>query len=338
MGAFLGLMGGGISAFSNWLNNQNQITAANQTREFNRRMMEEQMNWSSREATTAYNRQRQLYNEFYSPEATVRQLETAGLSQGLLYGMGGNGGSASMAPQANSTGLAQAVTPQQQTLVDAQIMSLMANARKTAAEAEEHEAGAEEKRGNLTVQEETKLNLKKEREEIDQRITNEKKQFDVMCADIERINSERDKNYANKDLMEAQTAYQQSQKTIQEKLANQQLENLKEDVKRMKAEEAKLYAEAKKANVEATTLQRQQDDIVKSTHLAFLKAAFEYKYITPQEAKRVAAISDIEEQRDEIKRILTAAYKRTANSQLKNFIQNFRDLSILFEGRYLIKD
>lgn len=338
MSAILGLLGGGLSAMSNWINNQNNILNQQQTNAFNERMMQNQMSWSSQEAQNAYNRQRQLYTEFQSPTAMVKQLQEAGLSQGLMYGMSGAGGAIASTPQANSTAMAQGVAPQQQTLIDAQIMALMANARKTAAEAEEHEAGAEEKRGNLGVQEETKLTLQKEREKIDQDITESKQNVSVMIAEIDKINSEKDKNYANIELMNSQKAYNETMAEIQKKLSDQQLENLKEEVKKFKAEEAKLYAEAKKANVEATTLQKQQDDIIKSTHLAFLKAAFEYKYITPQEAKKIAAMADIEEQREEIKRILTAAYKRTSDSQLKNFIQNFRDLSILFEGRYLLKD
>ena len=72
--------------------------------ELNEANREDQQSFSQIEAEKANERTESLYGKLYSPSAKVTQMRNAGLSPGLIYGMGGVGGT-------SSTQGAQASTP-----------------------------------------------------------------------------------------------------------------------------------------------------------------------------------------------------------------------------------
>lgn len=107
----------------------------------NKELMAQQHRYNETSAENAYNRQKQLITQFYTPGAQVRMLEEAGLSPSLMYGGTGQAGSTS-APQAQGVGLPQS---NMQPVDYANIMLANAQARKLNAEAEVvEEKGKEE--------------------------------------------------------------------------------------------------------------------------------------------------------------------------------------------------
>lgn len=88
-------------------------------------------------AENADKRTRQLFNDLYSPQAQVGQLQDAGLSTGLMYAKGGVGGSgqggAQAAPATNQIG--NVFDLMQAKLMEAQIKNIEADTAKKGEEA-----------------------------------------------------------------------------------------------------------------------------------------------------------------------------------------------------------
>lgn len=88
-------------------------------------------------AQNADKRTRQLFNDLYSPQAQVEQLQDAGLSTGLMYAKGGVGGSgqagAQAAPATNQIG--NVFDLMQAKLMEAQIKNIEADTAKKGEEA-----------------------------------------------------------------------------------------------------------------------------------------------------------------------------------------------------------
>lgn len=88
-------------------------------------------------AQNADRRTRQLFNDLYSPQAQVGQLQDAGLSTGLMYAKGGVGGSgqggAQAAPATNQIG--NVFDLMQAKLMEAQIKNIEADTAKKSEEA-----------------------------------------------------------------------------------------------------------------------------------------------------------------------------------------------------------
>ena len=105
---------GMISQMVNWGLNQASMgiqqdyNRANMTYQnyLNKELMGLQNKYNTDAATTAYERQKALYNQYMTPEAQLMMLQKAGLSPALMYAKGGSSG-ASMpnVQQAAGTGL-----------------------------------------------------------------------------------------------------------------------------------------------------------------------------------------------------------------------------------------
>ncbi|QCS36434.1 minor capsid protein [Capybara microvirus Cap3_SP_379] len=81
--------------------------SANYTRQ--QELLALQNEFNDAQATKAYERQRELYNDFYSWQAQRQQIEEAGLNPALLYGMGGKAGQST--PSVNAAQSAGTGTP-----------------------------------------------------------------------------------------------------------------------------------------------------------------------------------------------------------------------------------
>ena len=119
-----GAIGMGLNAFNNWMGQE----AAREARA-------ENYKYNEMAAENAYNRQRQLYNDFYSPEALMRQYKSAGLSPSLMFGgTPGQGGSTAVQGAGTAGPVAQ-VMPYD-FLSSAQAAQMIAQTEKTKAETE----------------------------------------------------------------------------------------------------------------------------------------------------------------------------------------------------------
>lgn len=127
----LGMIGELVSGAANMAMNA-------QTLGTNLHMQESQQQFNREEAEKAYQRQRQFYSDFSSPQAMVHQLKEAGLNPALMYGIGSQGGQGASGSQASSgIGSAGSMIP----------MNLnLAGAQQAAAAAENLNADAELKR------------------------------------------------------------------------------------------------------------------------------------------------------------------------------------------------
>ena len=116
---------------------QSQTNKKNE--ELNEANREDQQRFSQIEAEKANTRTESLYGKLYSPEAKVKQMRNAGLSPGLMYGMGGAGGT-------SSTQGAQASTPSNAApvmnpVIDKNIMGTLLNAMGNIADVQNKESG-----------------------------------------------------------------------------------------------------------------------------------------------------------------------------------------------------
>lgn len=119
---------------------------------------EENYRYGELAAQNADMRTRALYNDFYSPEALMRQYKEAGMSPGmLLHGTPGQGGMSG----ASATGAASVQTPfmPMSMLEGAQIKNIMAQTEKTKAETQNINKDTELKEIERIMSEMTK-NLK----------------------------------------------------------------------------------------------------------------------------------------------------------------------------------
>lgn len=119
-----GLMGLGQTAFNNWMSQESAATARAENYRYNEMA-----------AQNAYYRQRQLYNDFYSPQALMRQYKEAGLSPSLMFG-GTPGQGGSTAAQGAGTAGPQAQVMPYDFLSTAQAAQMIAETEKTKAETE----------------------------------------------------------------------------------------------------------------------------------------------------------------------------------------------------------
>ena len=115
-----------------------QSVANEKNRELNETNREDQQSFSQIEAEKANERTENLYGKLYSPEAKVTQMRNAGLSPGLMYGMGGAGGTSStQGAQASTPSVA---APVMNPIVNKDIMGTLLNAMGNMAEIKETES------------------------------------------------------------------------------------------------------------------------------------------------------------------------------------------------------
>lgn len=98
-----------------------------------RETLNKQQQFSEEAAEQAYQRQIDMYKNFFSPEAMMKQYKEAGLSPGLIYAKGGVGGSSSAAPMATTP---SATVPYVNPLIGAGQMAEAMNVVKTLTEAQ----------------------------------------------------------------------------------------------------------------------------------------------------------------------------------------------------------
>lgn len=113
--------------------------ANKKNRELSEENREDQQSFAAEQAQVANRGTESLYGELYSPSAKVAQMRNAGLSPGLLYSIGGAGGS-------SSTQGAQASAPSNQApvmnpVIDKNIMGTLLNAMGNMADIENKESG-----------------------------------------------------------------------------------------------------------------------------------------------------------------------------------------------------
>ena len=115
-----------------------QSVANEKNRELNETNREDQQSFSQIEAEKANERTENLYGKLYSPEAKVTQMRNAGLSPGLMYGMGGAGGTSStQGAQASTPNVA---APVMNPIISKDIMGTLLNAMGNMAEIKETES------------------------------------------------------------------------------------------------------------------------------------------------------------------------------------------------------
>ena len=126
------------------------IISQSQTNKLNKELNEEnredQQSFSVEQAQKANAATESLYGKLYSPSAKVAQMKNAGLSPGLIYGMGGAGGQ-------SSTQGAQASTPSNAApvmnpIVDKNIMGTLLNAMGNIADIKNKESGTDVNKAN----------------------------------------------------------------------------------------------------------------------------------------------------------------------------------------------
>lgn len=152
-----------------WTNQQNMALTQQQI-DMARENREDTQAFNRYEAELAQRRLEQNYHRLYSPQAQVQQLKRAGLSVGLMYGMGGTGGGTATGQQAASpaagtgsvipyinpmTGIGQ---PSDEMMKALEALKTKSETKKTEEETENLKAIRE--------------NLDKQNQEIDARITN----------------------------------------------------------------------------------------------------------------------------------------------------------------------
>lgn len=102
-----------------------------------------QHGYNEASADAADRRTRALYNDFSSPSAMVRQLEEAGLSPALMYGMNGaSGANVPNGAQGQGVGLGQVSGATGNIFSGSEVGLILSQARLNEAKAKEAEAGA----------------------------------------------------------------------------------------------------------------------------------------------------------------------------------------------------
>ena len=105
--------------------NHKNIKLAEETRE-------DQQDFAAEQAQLSHERTQELYWKLYSPESKVNQLKSAGLSPGLMYGMGGTGGSSSTSGA--QAAMPNTAAPYVNPVVDSQMMNSLLNSMNKVAE------------------------------------------------------------------------------------------------------------------------------------------------------------------------------------------------------------
>lgn len=332
----LGLISGAGGLFSTALANQANRDITEQTNLMNVELTHQSWANAEAQAEAADQRTRNLYNDLYSPAALRQQLEDAGLSVGLMYGKGGIGGSGQIGAQAQTPSPIPMQSAKMESVLDAQVAALLANAKKTEAEAEEHQAGAEEKRGNLGVQAETINMLKKEQEHIDQQIKESQEQIEVMVAEIAKKNAETGNIEANTALTKQMEAFKKAETDLlnidlstRAAMNEATLNEMNEKIKTYKAEQAKLYAEAKKAKVDASILEKSAEYIVNNYRNEMYKSGLEAKYLVPAQVESLKNSSSLEEYKSKLKKMKYDFIKKHGfNEDYDTWYEAFRQAMI----------
>ena len=170
MSGILGIIGAAGGLFSNYAANETNREIAQQTNAANRQINQSQIDYMREEADKADARTRALYNDLYSPKAKLQQLIEAGLSPGLIYGMGGAGGTSSTSgAQAGTATMLPAQGYSINPIMNAEIANLIANSQKIAAETRNIEANTENLNKDLSVKEQAIKLAEAQTEECKQR-------------------------------------------------------------------------------------------------------------------------------------------------------------------------
>lgn len=139
----------GASSLGYEISKDQKLTGAQrEANEFTRQQAEAQMAFQSREAQMARQWQEDFYNQYQSPEAMMRQYQSAGLNPALMYG---GAGSPSSPP---STGIpsgagGSSVTPQG----SSNIVEAFARLASLAAQIDNVKADTDQKRSETRMQE-----------------------------------------------------------------------------------------------------------------------------------------------------------------------------------------
>lgn len=272
-------------------------------RQWQQQMLGLQHQYNEESAENAMQRQIQMYNEFQSPEALVGQLKDAGLSVGMMYGEGGQGGHMASAPQAQGVSLPNSNNIPMQNVMDAQVAMMIANATKLAAETRKTNAEAnneEEKSGqNTAITEEIRQRITESQQRIaesNERINTLVKQQENIIADTALKEAQGDLTKAQKIKEEKLTELHQAQKEFQE--AQTTLANIdikyrgqmnQAQINQMNAAAKQYLAAAEKMNLETEVLNEQKDALILKAEMEACMAEFEKNEIQPMEAQKLEA-------------------------------------------------
>ena len=147
-----------------------------------------------------------MYSELYSPSAKVTQMRNAGLSPGLIYGIGGAGGTSSTsAAQANTPSNA---APVMNPIIDKNIMGNLLNAMGNMADVENKESGTGVNEANKNkigaeiklIEEQTKTQVISQNGiELDNKLKEIDLQYkgDTMQSNIDKLKAETEAIEAN---------------------------------------------------------------------------------------------------------------------------------------------
>ena len=247
-----------------------QSVANEKNRELNEANREDQQSFSQIEAEKANERTENLYGKLYSPEAKVTQMRNAGLSPGLMYGMGGAGGTSStQGAQASTPSVA---APVMNPIISKDIMGTLLNAMGNMAEIKETESNVRkiDKEIDL-IEEQTKtqvisqngIELENKLKEIDLQYKGDTMQstIDKLKAETEAIENNMRKTLKEIDLLEIDKKYKpqlydiQLKKTAQDILESKSRQMLNmEEIELTKAKTDKERAEIRKVVAETTKL------------------------------------------------------------------------------------
>ena len=183
-----------------------QSEANKKNKELNEENREDQQSFSVEQADKANAATRSMYSELYSPSAKVTQMRNAGLSPGLIYGIGGAGGTSSTsAAQANTPSNA---APVMNPIIDKNIMGNLLNAMGNMADVENKESGTGVNEANKNkigaeiklIEEQTKTQVISQNGiELDNKLKEIDLQYkgDTMQSNIDKLKAETEAIEAN---------------------------------------------------------------------------------------------------------------------------------------------
>lgn len=299
--AILGLIGTGAavggSIGSNVSTNRTNREIAEQTNRTNLEINASQLAHADQAAAEAYQRQRQLYTDFYSPAALVNQYKNAGLSVGMMYGSGGAGGhGGTSVQQANTPNAIPQQMYQQQNILDAQTASLMADAAKKAAETKNIETDTDKKVAEQGEIQQRIEGIKKEIElnntKIENTIADTLKKYEEQATEVSKqkdYESQMSLRAKQEEFVEAQKKYYESMEQLNQIDLKYRDQINEATAKEIQARASEAYAAARKMNIEAETAEKMRNDILTKAYYEGLQAYYNYYNVTPKQRELIEA-------------------------------------------------
>lgn len=259
-------------------------TSVNRTNRTNMDINQRQMDHADKAAEDADRRTRALYNDIESPQAQKRALLDAGLSPGLIYGQSGVGGSVQSGAQAQSPAMLGAIPFQMSNIMD---VSQSAEMAKANAEIANINTDTESKKADLPIKEQMKANIQQE-------ILNKKQEISESQMRVQKLFAETQNEYKRsnniekeKELMEAQKAYNEALTALTNINVKDQHSINAAQIQNLKAKSQEAIALAKKAGIEAATLEKTMQSTIDKAYAEAQMTIFDWTFLRPSEFEKI---------------------------------------------------